>query len=66
MIQNDHELKATIEYIARLQEQITFMRKMGMNESNYRASSSGYLSEIDKKQLEIREYFQTLPEALAA
>jgi hypothetical protein len=61
MIANDQELQATMERIAWLQKQLTHLRKTENNSVNYRAASSGFLAEIDRMQLEIREYFRFLP-----
>lgn len=61
MISNDQELEATLERIRHFQAQIAFLRKTETNPTNYRLSASGFLAEIDKMQLEVREYFTALP-----
>ena len=61
MITNDQELKTTLDRIARFQQQVAHLRKTETNPVNYRAVVSGFLSEIDRMQLEVREYFSFLP-----
>lgn len=61
MITNDQELKATQDRIAWFQQQIAHLRRTEKNPANYRASASGFLTEIDRMQLAIREYFTFLP-----
>ena len=59
MIQNDTELRATLARIARFQAQILHLRQTETNPANYRAASSGFLAELDRMQLAVREYFST-------
>ena len=67
MIANDQELRVTLERIARLQAQVAHLRNTETNPINYRASTAGFLSEIDRMQLEVREYLSLHPrEARAA
>jgi hypothetical protein len=73
MIANDRELQTTLERIAWFQQQVAHLRKTETNPANYRAAASGFLAEIDRMQLEVREYLCFLPtesgvaaEALAA
>jgi hypothetical protein len=61
MIVNDQELKVTLDRIARLQEQVTHLRQVETNPANYHASASGFLAEIDRMQLEVREYLSLHP-----
>jgi hypothetical protein len=56
MIANDHELETTMERIRWLQRQLSHLRKVETNPANYRLSASGFLAEIDRMQLEVREY----------
>lgn len=65
MIANDHELEATLERIRRFQAQVAHLRKVETNPVNYRLSVAGFLAEIDRMQLEVREYMELLPEELA-
>ncbi len=61
MIANDQELQTTLERIAWFQRQVAHLRKTEKNPANYRAATSGFLAEIDRMQLEVREYFTFLP-----
>ena len=66
MIKNDTELRVTLDRIERLQLQIAEIRKTETNPENYRASVSGFVSEMDRLQLEVREYLVRVPEATSA
>ena len=66
MISNDRELQVTLERLARLQAQASHLRKVESNPANYRASASGFIAEIDRMQLEVREYLSVHPNELAA
>ncbi len=61
MIANDQQLQTTLERIAWFQKQVAHLRKTETNPVNYRASVSGFLAEIDRMQLDVREYFSVLP-----
>jgi hypothetical protein len=61
VISNDHELETTLERILWFQRQVSHLRKTETNPVNYRAAVSGFLAEIDRMQLEVREYFSVLP-----
>ena len=61
MITNDNELAVTLRRIARFQDQIGHLRKVETNPENYRASVSGFLAEIDRMHLEVREYLSLHP-----
>ena len=61
MIANDRELQTTLERIAWFQNQVAHLRKTESNPANYRAAVSGFLAEIDRMQLEVREYLSFLP-----
>jgi hypothetical protein len=61
MIQNEQQLEATLERIRHFQAQLAQLRKTETNPTNYRLSASGFISEIDKMQLEVREYLSMLP-----
>jgi hypothetical protein len=61
MIANDQELQTTLERIDWFQKQVSQLRKTETNPQNYRASAAGFLAEIDRMQLEVREYFSFLP-----
>lgn len=66
MIANDQELKGTLERIAQFQAQVAHLRNTETNRVNYRAAVSGYLAEIDRMQLEVREYLSLHPRELTA
>jgi hypothetical protein len=61
MIANDQELRVTLERIARFQEKVSHLRRMETNPANYRSSAAGFLAEIDRMQLEVREYLLRHP-----
>jgi hypothetical protein len=66
MITNDQEFEATRERIRRFQSQLAHLRRVETNPVNYRLSASGFLAEIDRMQLEVREYLSMHPTELAA
>ncbi len=61
MIENDRQLETTLERIAWFQKQVAHLRKTETNPANYRAAVAGFLVEIDRMQLEVREYLSFLP-----
>ncbi len=61
MIANDQQLQTTLERISWFQQQIVHLRKTETNPTNFRASASGFLADIDRMQLEVREYLSSLP-----
>ena len=66
MITNDQELKVALDRIAQFQAQVTHLRNTEANPANYRAAVSGFLAEIDRMQLEVREYLSLHPRELSA
>jgi hypothetical protein len=66
MIANDRELQVTQDRIDRLQAQVIHLRRVETNPANYHASVSGFLTEIDRMQLEVREYLSLHPTELTA
>jgi hypothetical protein len=66
MIASDQELDVTLSRIARFQEQLRHLRHVETNPANYHASASGFLAEIDRMQLEVREYLATHPDEAVA
>ena len=56
MIANDHEFEATQERIRHFQAQLAHLRKVETNPANFRKSAAGLLAEVDRMQLEVREY----------
>ena len=61
MIKNDTELMVTLDRIERFQKQLAQLRETEPNPENYRLSASGFLAEIDRMQLEVREYLMLHP-----
>ncbi len=64
MIQNNQELEATLARIRRFQKQIEKLREVETNPQNYRLSAGGFLAEIDRMNLEVREYLSIHPSEL--
>jgi hypothetical protein len=65
MIVNDQELTTTLERIRRLQAQLGHLRIVETNPASYRLSASGFLAELDRMQLEVREYLSLHPTDLS-
>ena len=61
MISNDHELEMTQERIRRFEQQAAQIRKVESGGDNYRMSAAGFLAEIDRMNLEIRDYLWSDP-----
>ena len=61
MIKNDRELQATLERIRYFQQQVEKLRQVEINPINYRLSASGYLAEIDRMNLAVRDYLWLHP-----
>ena len=61
MIANDEELQVTLERVRRFQDQVAQLRRLETDPANYHASVSGFLAEIDRMQLEVRDYLATHP-----
>jgi hypothetical protein len=64
MIRNDQELETTKERILYFQKQVEHLRKIEANPHNYRLSVGGFLAEIDRMNLEVREYLLLHPSEL--
>jgi len=65
MIKSDQELQATLERIRYFQQQVEKLRQVETNPINYRLSASGYLAEIDRMNLAVREYLWLHPSEVA-
>ncbi len=65
MIKNDQELEVTLDRIRQFQSQVTALRKAEKNIENYRLATSGFLAELDRMQLEVRDYLWLHPVELA-
>lgn len=61
MISNDEELQVTMERVERFQQQVARLRQVETNPTNYRLSAEGYLAEIDRMNLEVRDYLSMHP-----
>lgn len=61
MIADDQQLNAALERIRHLQGQVAHLRQLETNPANYHLSASGFLAEIDRMQLEVREYLSLHP-----
>jgi hypothetical protein len=64
MIKNDKELQVTLDRLEHFRRQVAALRKKETNPENYRLAVSGFLSEIDRMNLEVREYLTLLPDDL--
>jgi len=61
MIASDQELHVMLDRIRHFQEQVAHLRIAEANPANFRQSVSGFLAEIDRMQLEVREYLSLHP-----
>lgn len=61
MISNDQELQVTLERITYFQRQVRHLRQVETNPANYRLSVKGYLAELDRMNLEVRDYLWLHP-----
>ena len=66
MIRNDQELQVTLERIEYFQRQVTHLRQVETKPVNYRLSVSGYLAELDRMYLKVRDYLWLHPSELEA
>ena len=56
MINNNQELQTTQQRIRQLEQMVAQIRQTETNSENYRMSAAGFLIEIDRMNLEIRDY----------
>jgi hypothetical protein len=61
MIASDQERQVTLERIARFQAQLAHRRRIESSPVHYHAAASGFLAEIDRMQLEVRESWSIHP-----
>jgi hypothetical protein len=61
MINTDQQLEATQDRIRHFQAQMLHLRNVETNPVAYRLSASGFLAEIDRMHLEVREYLAAHP-----
>lgn len=66
MIGDDQELEATVDRIRHFQAQVRHLREVETNPTSYRLSASEFIAEIDRMQLEVREYLSLLPSQVEA
>jgi len=64
MIWNNQELEATKKRIRYFQQQVEKLRQVETNPQNYWLSAVGFLEEIDRMNLEMREYLSLHPSEL--
>ena len=64
MIRNDQEFEAIKERIRYFQQQVEKLRQVETNPQNYRLSAGGFLAEIDRMNLKVREYLSLHPSEL--
>lgn len=64
MIANDDELQTTMDRIKRFQQQVAHLRKVETDPTNYHLAVGGFLAEIDRMQLEVREYLSLHPQEM--
>ena len=65
MIQNNQKLEATLTRIRCFQQQIEKLREVETNPQNYRLSVSGFLAEINRMNLEVREHLSLHPSSIS-
>ena len=65
MIKDDQELEATLERIKYFQQQVAKLNESETNPANYRLSAGGYLAELDRMNLEVREYLWMHPQEMS-
>jgi hypothetical protein len=65
MLTNDQEFEATQERIRHFQAQVAHLRKVETNPLAYRLSASGFLAEIYRMQLDVRDYLALHPSEFA-
>ena len=61
MINYEKEYKTTLERISQFQKQVEHLRKVETNPENYHLSVSGFLAELDRMNLDVREYLWSPP-----
>jgi DNA-binding response OmpR family regulator len=61
MIQNEKQYKTTLERISQFQKQVEHLRKVETNPENYHLSVSGFLAELDRMNMDVREYLWSHP-----
>ena len=65
MIHNEEEYKTTLDRISQFQRQVEHLREVEKIPENYHLSASGFLAELDRMNLEVREYLWSNPSQLS-
>ena len=65
MIHNEEEYRTTLARIAHFQKLVDHLRAVETIPENYRLSAGGFLAELDRMNLEVREYLWSHPGQLA-
>lgn len=65
MIKNDVQFQATVERLGWFQQIVINIRRAETDLVSFRMSSSGFLVEIDRMNMEVREYLSLHPSELA-
>jgi hypothetical protein len=63
-MKNDQEFRAMLKRIRYFQQQVAKLREVETNLKNYKLSAGGYLAELDRMNLEVREYLRAYPSGL--
>ncbi len=61
MIKSDRELEIARERVRQFESQVAQIRKTVTNVENSRLSAAGFLAQIERMNLEIRDYLWSLP-----
>jgi hypothetical protein len=61
VIKNDLELETTLERIRYFHRVVARLRETETNPANYKSAAGGFLAEIDRMNLEVREYLSLHP-----
>jgi len=64
VIKSNEELEGTLERIEYFRKQVIYMRQVEKDPASYELSAGGFLAEIDKMNLEVREYLSLHPSRL--
>ena len=56
MINNNQELETSQKRVRQIERMVAQIRQTETNSENYRLSAAGFLLEIDRMNLEIRDY----------
>jgi hypothetical protein len=61
MINNDEELRGTLNRIEKFRNQIMHLREVETNPAVYELSAGGFIAEISRMNLEVSEYLALHP-----